>query len=63
MDVLKMLMINIGCMLRMNVRNDRIALRMIITALCRMNNRRHHVWFTVHEQIPFPKASIYTTKL
>ncbi len=63
MDVLKMLMINIGCVLRMNVRYNSIALRMVVAALSRMNNRLHHVWFTVHEQIPFLKASIYTIKL
>jgi len=59
MNMLKMLMVDICCVLRVNVRYDGFALRMIVAALSRMNNRRHYMRFTVHENSPFFKL-LYT---
>lgn len=39
MNMLKMLMVDIRCVLRVNVRYDGFAVRMVVAALSRMNNR------------------------
>lgn len=43
MNVLEIVVIYICRMLWMNVRHDSIRKRMVLTAMSRMDNRRHHV--------------------
>lgn len=59
MNMLKMLMVDIRCVPRVNVRYDGFAVRMVVATLSRMNNRRHYMRFTVHENSPFFKL-LYT---
>ncbi len=44
MNVLKVVVIYVSCMLRMNMRHNRVRKAMVFTAMSRMDNRRHHVW-------------------
>lgn len=44
MNVLKVVVIYVSCMLRMNMRHNRVSKTMVFTAISRMNNRRHYVW-------------------